>query len=194
MYDPFFTTKDKTHGTGMGLSVVHGIVRSYRGAMSAYSEPGEGSVFSVYLPAPENKFESSKVVEEPIPEGSEHILFVDDEKTLVKLAETMLTKLGYTVTDTTDSTEALHLFRKDPERYDLVITDLTMPKMTGDELARRMLSIRSGIPIILCTGFSSLVTEETAQRMGISTLLTKPLSLREIGVKVRQVLDAHLNQ
>jgi len=191
IFEPYYTTKEKTGGTGMGLSVVHGMVKSYSGAITVYSEPGKGTTFNVFLP----RCEDAEVREEPKevalpPGGRERILFVDDEPALVDMDRRMLERLGYDVVTSTSGTEALEVFRKQPENFDLVITDMTMPKMTGDKLATELLSIRPGIPIILCTGFSERITGEKAKEMGIRKFVMKPLVKSELAKAVREVLDA----
>lgn len=189
IYDPFFTTKEQGEGTGMGLAVVHGIVNSYGGVIFASSEPGRGSSFKVFLPAIESNIEAEKAREEIMPRGTERILLIDDERALVELGQQMLSKLGYQVISRTSSLEALELFKKQPERFDLVITDMTMPQMTGDRLAKELMAIRRDIPIILCTGFSHRITEDGVKTMGIKRLLMKPLVSRDLAVAVRNVLD-----
>ena len=190
IFNPFFTTKERGEGTGMGLAVVHGIVESYGGIIYAYSEPQKGSSFKVYLPAIESIDKPHEMADEVIPTGTESILFVDDEPFLVEIGQRMLQSLGYQVITRTSSTEALDLFRANPDRFDLVITDMTMPQMTGDKLAGELIAVRKDIPIIICTGFSHRMTAEGAKDMGIKDFLMKPIVRSEIANKVRSVLDA----
>jgi len=191
VFEPYFTTKATGEGTGMGLAVVHGIVKSHGGTITVDSEPGKGATFQVLLP----RSEDAEVREEPkevaLPlGGTERILFVDDEPAIVDIGRRMLERLGYEVVTSTTGIKALEAFRKQPENFDLVITDMTMPKMTGDELATELLGIRPGIPIILCTGFSERITEEKAKEMGIRKFVMKPLVVGEMAEAVREMLDA----
>jgi len=190
IFEPYFTTKEKGLGTGMGLSVVHGIVTSHGGAISVESEPGAGSTFHVYLPRVERKNEKKTDQDKPLPKGNERILIVDDEKPLAELGRQMLVKLGYGVVAMTDSLESLELFREDPDRFDLVITDMTMPHLTGDKLAKELMMIRPDIPIIISTGFSKQMDEDRAKEMGIKAFAMKPLVMRDLANTVRDVLDA----
>jgi len=189
IFDPFFTTKEHGKGTGMGLSVVHGIVKTHRGAISVESRPAEGSTFSIYLPIIEGEKIEKVHPLTPIPRGSENILFVDDEDFQVEIGEGVLQRLGYSVTTRTSSTAALETFRSHPEKYDLVITDMTMPQLTGDVLARKLLDIRPDLPIIICTGYSERLTEEHALSIGIRELVMKPVLIRDLAVKIRRALD-----
>ncbi|MDR3629510.1 MAG: PAS domain S-box protein [Desulfocapsaceae bacterium] len=189
MFDPFFTTKETGKGTGMGLAIIHGIVQSYGGFITCHSRLGEGSVFHIHLPA---QVEETAPPVNPVqitPVGTERILFVDDEKVLAEMARNMLVRLGYSVTVRTDSLEALEIFRNQPDAFDLVITDQTMPGMTGVDLAREMLEIRKDILIILCTGYSNLITEEQAEAMGIKHLAMKPLIKKDFSFLIRRTLD-----
>jgi PAS domain S-box-containing protein len=190
IFDPFFTTKPKSEGTGMGLSVVHGIVESHGGAVTVQSVAGKGTTFDVYIPAIKQETSPTEVIEDPVPMGNESILFVDDEKPIADMARLVLEGLGYKVTVETDCPAAFEMFRDDPVRFDLVITDMTMPKMTGYDFARKLLSIRPDLPIILCTGFSATISEEEVLSVGIRAFISKPILRRDIGEAIRRVLDA----
>jgi PAS domain S-box-containing protein len=189
IFDPFFTTKEKTEGTGMGLSVAHGIVTAAGGTIHAYSEVSHGASFKVLLPMIERRLEPEPRPDAIIVGGNERILFVDDEKTLVDMGRQMLQSYGYEVTTSTDSLEALNLFRSDPSRFDLVITDMTMPHMTGDALAKALMERRPDLPVILCTGFSASMTDKAAAELGIRALVMKPILMHQIAATVRRVLD-----
>ncbi len=189
IFDPYFTTKEIGKGTGMGLSIVHGIVKSYGGFITVYSEFGEGAAFHVFLPVIEKEAQPVNRDVEQFPVGKEKILFIDDEEILADLSRDMLLRLGYDVTVRNSSLEALETFQNQPEFFDLVITDHTMPGLTGAELSRRMMQIRPDIPIILCTGYSSLISEEKAKSMGIKEFALKPLAKKDIAGLIRKVLD-----
>lgn len=171
--------------------MVHGIVRHHNGDITVKSEPGKGTEFSVYFPVIQNvRTDIQKMAPKITPGGTERILFVDDEKSLVRLGSQIFTYLGYRVTAVSSSLEALNLFHANPGNFDLVITDQTMPNMPGAELAKAILLIRPEIPIILCTGYSETLTEETAKSIGIKAFVMKPIVLHEIAETVRKVLDA----
>ena len=189
IFDPFFTTRKLGEGTGLGLSVVHGIVRQSDGHIIVESEPGGGATFSIYFPKIQEAAKNEGRGNGEIPAGHERILFVDDEELLVEMGEEILAGLGYEVTCRTNSREALSLLRENPSRFDLVITDQTMPELAGVELAKEILAIRPDIPIIMCTGFSHIVDAGSAKAAGISAFLMKPLTKKEIAGTVRDVLD-----
>jgi len=189
IFDPYFTTKEIGKGTGLGLSVVHGIVRSHKGHIEVYSEPGKGSAFHIYLPMIEDKARDKRITDQPVPGGKERILLVDDEIQIVEMMSYVLGHLGYTVSARTSSLEALEIFRSSPQSFDLVITDMTMPNMTGLELSEELMRIRPDIPILLCTGFSERVTEKKIKESGIRELLMKPAPIKEIADAVRRILD-----
>lgn len=189
IFDPFFTTKTDGEGTGLGLSVVHGIARCHGGTVSVHSKPGKGSTFNVYLPVADTGSEDFREVDNSTPTGTEKILIVDDETALVNLAESVLQSMGYRVETRSSSHEALELFKSDPRRFDLVITDLTMPNMTGDKLAAHIKKIRPDMPIIICTGFSERFNEEDARQLGISAFIMKPIVRTDMARAIRNVLD-----
>jgi CheY-like chemotaxis protein len=189
IFDPFFTTKKQGEGTGLGLSVVLGIVESHGGAITVRSEPGKGSVFTVYLPRVVKARADTAIEDEGIPTGRERILFVDDEEALAEVGEGILAGLGYEVTTKTSSRDALELFKAAPNGFDLVVTDQTMPEMTGVELAKAILAIKADMPILMCTGFSHLVDAGKAKTLGIKAFMMKPLTKGEVARIVRKVLD-----
>ncbi len=188
IFDPFFTTKPKGKGTGMGLSIAYGIVQKYEGTIKVESVLGSGTAFHVFLPESGQQVLDSPVSQKYPSVGKEHILFIDDEQLLVEMGQTMLERLGYKVTAVTDSRKALDLFSESPDDFDLVITDQTMPEITGLELAKAMLRIRETLPIILCTGYSSHVNEEVAQRHGVRSFLFKPLIKGKLAQLLREIL------
>jgi two-component system, cell cycle sensor histidine kinase and response regulator CckA len=190
IFDPFFTTKRLGEGTGMGLSVVHGITKSYGGSITVESGIGNGAEFNVYLPLIVEKENEREVeVVDQMPGGKERILFVDDEDSIVGLGKEILADLGYDVVGTTSSLEALEFFRARPDRLDLVITDMTMPSMTGIELAQEIMRIRPGMPVILCTGFSEAITSEEAKALGLREFIMKPMNVHQFAQVIRRVLD-----
>ncbi|MDD5451839.1 MAG: PAS domain S-box protein [Desulfovibrionales bacterium] len=186
IFDPYFTTKEKGEGTGLGLAVIHGIIQSCGGKIVVYSEPGKGTTFHIYLPRVDMPPSEETAQFGDLPRGNERILFVDDEETLIDIGREMLRYLGYTAVVTTSSIEALETFRSQPDRFDLIITDQTMPRMTGDMLAKELLKIRPDIPIILCSGYSERITKETG---GIQALIMKPFVMRNLAEIIREVLD-----
>jgi signal transduction histidine kinase len=189
IFDPYFTTKAAGQGTGLGLAVVRGIIKAHGGAIKVESSPDKGSLFEVYLPEIQEEVAPQSITTQAYRTGQETILFVDDEQTLVTMSEQMLDLLGYRAVTRTSSIEAFELFQHDPYRFDLVITDMTMPKMTGEKLAGKILEIRSDIPVILCTGYSERITEQRAKKLGISAYVMKPLVMRDLANTIRDVLD-----
>ena len=188
IFEPFFTTKGPGEGTGMGLAVVHGIITSYTGAMTVASTPEQGTTFAIYLPQLPGVVEVTDRTEETLPKGEGHILFVDDETALANLAQAMLTRLGYDTEVYTSSRAALAAFQAAPQGFDLVITDQTMPHMTGEALTLALRHIRPDIPVILCTGFSHIMTIEKAAMLGIDVFLMKPLVIHDLGLAIQRVL------
>lgn len=189
IFEPYFTTKEPGKGTGLGLSTAHGIVKSCSGEMLVESQVNKGTVFSIYFPVAT----VGSILPEPgqpfIPKGTERILFVDDEEPLADLGQKLISRLGYDVVSFTSSIEALEAFRLDPDKFDIVITDMTMPSMMGDKLSVELIKIRPDIPIILLTGFSKNITEREAGNIGIKGFAYKPLMLDQIGIKIRKILD-----
>jgi|GEM_PF-6241781 len=194
IFDPFFTTKQKGEGTGMGLSVVHGIVKNMKGFINVYSEPGKGTEFKIYFPAAEEqaglKKERNNIPDTSLSLGKEHILLVDDEQAILNMEKETLERLGYTVNAENSPIDALEVFRKASNEFDLVITDMSMPGMSGKELTSKLLEIRSNIPVILCTGFSEKMPPELIKQLGIREVIMKPLLLKDLSRSIRRVLDA----
>ena len=189
IFDPYFTTKEQDKGTGMGLAVVHGIVKGHGGGIRVQSKPGKGTRFDIMFPVMGKHMESETEELKALPTGNEHILFIDDEDTLIDLGESMLKKLGYRVETRTRPDEALESFRAAPDNYDLVISDMTMPGMTGDLLAAELMKIRADIPVIICTGYSERIDEKRARDLGIKGLVMKPFTIRSLSKTVRDALD-----
>jgi len=190
IFEPYFTTKEQGKGAGLGLSVIHGIVKNYGGDITVSSRPGKGATFEVILPIIDEIQEEIETDEPSIAiKGKEHILLIDDEDQIINIEQQILERLGYQVTPKTDSVEALEEFAAQPDRFDLVITDMTMPKMTGDKLARRMMEIKPQIPVILCTGYSETISEEKALAMGIDKFVMKPIVKDILASTIRTVLD-----
>lgn len=189
IFEPFFTTKETGKGTGMGLAVVFGIVQSHNGNITVDSSVGKGSCFTIYIPSTEQNETPLTADESPLPSGRENILVIDDELILIDLLTSILSSLGYTVTAFSDSKTALDTFKADPDKYDLVITDQTMPGLNGLELSKEMFKIRSEVPVILCSGFSKQVDERIALDAGIRAFIIKPIRKRDLAFKIRDVLD-----
>lgn len=194
IFEPYFTTKPVGEGTGMGLAMVHGIVESYGGQVTVDSELGKGTVFTIYLPVLKKQTAAIPAKPEELPAGTERILFVDDEEPISRMGGRILERLGYQVTTRTSSIEALELFRINASRFDLVISDMTMPNMTGDRLAVELMKIRPDIPIILLTGYSKKMSDETAKKIGIRALAYKPIVKTDLARTIRKILDEVKNQ
>jgi PAS domain S-box-containing protein len=188
IFDPYFTTKEKGVGTGLGLAVVHGIVKKYGGSIKVESEQGKGTTFHIYLPKAAITAPVQAEQANPLLGGSERILFVDDEKMLVDIGQQALQRLGYEVVSRTSPVEALELFKAKPDFFDLVISDKTMPGMTGDALAKELRDIRPGLPVIICTGYSQVIDQERAKQIGIKAFVMKPILIHELAAAVRQAL------
>ncbi|MEQ8191170.1 MAG: response regulator [Candidatus Eremiobacterota bacterium] len=192
IFEPYFTTKETGEGTGLGLSVVHGIVTGYGGNIKVYSEPGKGTEFQVLLPKIKTDEDITHEKLETIPGGTGTILVVDDEEAIVNIMKSMLKRLGYEVITEIDSIKALESFRNAPHHFDLVITDLTMPHMTGRELAKEIMCIRADIPVILTTGFSDTINPDEEIRSGIKELLLKPVTIRNLAETVKKLLGMEI--
>jgi CheY-like chemotaxis protein len=189
IFDPYFTTKGIGKGTGLGLSVVHGIVKNHGGGISVNSEPGKGTTFGIYFPVIEREAVTETETDEKLPTGNERILFVDDEGSMVYVARNRLERLGYQVAAETSPDQALKLFREMPNQFDLVITDMSMPQMTGERFVQEILKIRPDMPTILCTGYSEKIDNQKAKQIGIRQYIEKPINRSVLAKSVRNVLD-----
>ena len=190
IFDPYFTTKDQGEGTGLGLSVVHGIIKQYQGEIIVQSTIGKGTTFITYLPVvPKKETLREQGIVQQMGGRGEHILLVDDEPILCKFYQQFLQSQGYRITTCTDPMRALTLLESDPDDYDLVLTDVTMPGMTGDKLGQRILTRRPGLPVLLMTGYTKILNEEQAKAQGFRALLTKPVPQKHLLVTLRATLD-----
>ncbi len=190
-FEPYFTTKEFGAGSGMGLAVVYGIVKKCKGAINIESTVGEGTTVEVLLPKIEEEAPAKKKIEDDLPNGNERILLVDDDPSIANILRQMLERLGYTVSPMTDSVQALALFQSNPDDFDLVITDMSMPKMSGTQLAGELMKVRKNVPIILCTGHSDIVNEEKAKEIGVKGFAMKPLDKGKLATAVRAVLEVN---
>ena len=190
IFDPYFTTKEKGKGTGLGLSVVYGIVKEHGGAIKVTSNVGKGSTFSIYLPLMKKSIDTENIETPEMPtKGKEKILLVDDDESIVKFEKQMLERLGYKVTSFINSVEAFNLFMSKPNEFDIVISDMNMPGLTGNELSKKIKDIRQDIPVIICTGFSERLSTQKADTLGINKILMKPLLKSELAKEIRKLLD-----
>ena len=189
IFDPYYTTKEVGEGTGMGLALVHGIVKDHGGDIKVYSELGVGTAFHILFPTIEGNEEKETTAIDPLLKGKGNILFVDDEKPLVDIGKDLLEFLGYQVETRTSPIDALEALRAKPDKYDLVITDMTMPNMNGDKLVEEIKKFLPKLPIIICTGFSKRLSQDKKVGMGINSILMKPLTLADLATTVKKVLD-----
>ncbi|MBA4419475.1 MAG: hypothetical protein C0392_16465, partial [Syntrophus sp. (in: bacteria)] len=194
IFEPYFTTKEKGEGSGLGLAVVHGIVKDHGGEINVYSEVGKGTIFRVYLPVMEKQVEDEKAEEEVVLRGKgETILFVDDEEMIVAVNKQLLEMLGYKVFASTDPLLAIEIFKENIEAIDLVITDKTMPHMTGFDFIKETRSLRADLPVILCSGFQEKEDMEKLADLRIGQLITKPVKMNALAEAIREVLEKRIN-
>ena len=190
IFEPYFTTKEKGEGTGLGLAVVHGIVKDHGGEISVYSKESKGTIFSVYLPVMEKHMDDEKDTEaDVLPGKGETILFIDDEEMIVDVSREMLERLGYKVFTETDPVKAIEMFKEGPDKFDLVITDKTMPHMTGFDVVRAIKNIRADVPVLICSGYQEIGDMEKLTALGISQLITKPIRISSLSKAIRDALD-----
>lgn len=189
IFEPYFTTRGKEEGTGLGLSVVHGIVSGHGGKIFVHSTLGQGTLFTIYLPQAKQSILPTDELSEEIFGGTERLLVVDDEEMLVSLLEQQLTRVGYRVVIFNDSQAALAAFEAAPDAVDLVITDMTMPKLSGQALAAQMIAIRPSLPVLLCTGYSDMLDREKVRALGVHEVLMKPILISELAKAIRRALS-----
>jgi CheY-like chemotaxis protein len=190
IFEPFFTTKAKGEGTGMGMAVCHGIIAKHKGSIAVESTVGVGTKFSIHLPVTEEEEKvRANFIDKTALKGGERLLLVDDEKELLEMQERSLKNLGYQTTSFTSSIEALDYFKSHSDSVDMVITDMTIPQMTGAEMSEHMLALRPDLPIIICTGYSEVLDADTASKMGISSFILKPVITVELATQMRKIFD-----
>jgi len=196
IFDPYFTTKQLSKGTGLGLSVVHGIVTAHEGFISVFSDPDKGTIFEVYFPVLERTSKKLRTVKrfEPLPTGTERILLVDDEEQIVQMERRMLEKLGYQVITSTRGKAALDIFAGAPGKFDLVISDMTMPEITGYQLAKKIKAIRQDVPIIICSGYSQYISDKKLEEIGINAFVSKPMTMTDLSNVIRKILDKEIHE
>ncbi len=194
IFEPYFTTKEQGKGTGLGLAVVYGIVKEFGGAIQVFSTIGTGTTFNIYLPLMK-KNDNSKFLKVGvnIETGHEHILLVDDEPSIARLVQQTLERLGYTVTARLSSIDALEVYKKNPNKFDMVLSDMSMPGMTGDQLAYEIKKIKPNMPVVICTGFSERINKEKAQEIGVNGFLMKPIMKSDMAQMIRNILDEAKN-
>ncbi len=191
MFEPFFTTKPAGEGTGLGLAVVHGIMQNHDGAITVDSKPGFGTEFRLYFPAVETgEVETTNAPIQPVRGNGERILLIDDEASIAQIGERMLNKLGYRATALTSSGQALAVFQQSPQSFDAIITDLTMPEITGVELARRIFLSRPELPVILSTGFMRSLEIDRARSLGVKHFIEKPFTIQSLAQLLKEALQA----
>jgi CheY-like chemotaxis protein len=189
VFEPYFTTKDIGEGTGIGMAIVHGIVERHGGEIIVDSKPGRGTTFTIFFPAYEGQLDQKTGEQDILPLGDENILYVDDEPAIANIGKRLLDSLGYTTVSVTDPEKALDMVRKDPNKFDLLITDMAMPDMTGDQLVIETLKVRQDMPMIMCTGYSAKISEKDAKDIGVNSYIMKPINKSELAKAVRKVLD-----
>ena len=190
IFEPYFTTKAPGKGSGMGLAVSHGIINSFGGEIFVKSKVNEGTDISIFLPIVDAADQTLDIdISKPPSGNGEHVLIVDDEEGIANMEAVLLERLGYVSTTRVSSIEALEVFRAKPERFDVVVTDMTMPDLTGIQLSKRLLQIRPDIPIVLCTGYSEQVTLDKIRKIGIRELIFKPVLRKDIAVAIRKALN-----
>jgi CheY-like chemotaxis protein len=194
IFEPYFTTKGPEEGTGLGLAIIHGIVKSYEGWIAVESSPDTGTAFFIYLPLVDGEVATGEDEKSEMKRGKERVLFVDDEEAAITAMKKILTRLGYIATTSNSSRDALKIFKENPSGFDILITDMTMPAMTGLQLVREVRAIRPDMPVILCTGYSDQIDDQKAEMAGVNEFLIKPLSMYDIAGAIRRALEKDKNK